>query len=167
MSKEFSPELDPLWQCSKYRDERRQVANWMGEAPKVLWAVRHPKFSHWLIATQDKNEAEELLNFELETRPESDKALLRLVEIEVFPDYLGVEITTDDQLRFVLWALTQLQFCKLLMPAADDSDKSWMVETVDGAHPFKISAKAESLPLALYSAMRQYLRFKEEGPAYL
>lgn len=167
MTTEFIPELDPLWQCTKLRDERRQVANWMGEAPTVLWAVRHPTFAHWLIATEDKKEAEELLDFELETRPESDKALLRLVEIEVFPDYLGVETTTDAQLRFLFWALKQLQFCKLLMPSPDDPDKSWMVETVEGAHPFNISAKAESLPLALFSAMRQYLRFKEEGPAYL
>lgn len=147
-------------------DTSRLICNWMAEAPEVSWGIRHPEFDHWIYVSGEKAEVEVVLNFELETRPLSQKPLLKIEEIETFPDYLGGN-NADAPIRFISWALTQLQFCKVLAPSPDDPDKSWIVETVDGTHSFNISSKAQTLSHALFEAMKQYLRFKEEGPAYL
>lgn len=148
-------------------DINREIANWMADCPRVLWGVSNPVEDSCCFTSFSKKEVEEWFNIHLLAHPNSPFKDYVVRSFELFPEYLGNIATDNAPLRFVTWAMAQLQFCKVLAPSKEDPDKDWIVETVDGSHPFNVMGKGENLPIALYQAMRNFLRFKEEGPAYL
>lgn len=149
-------------------DTNRKIGNWIGVGPAVLWVVQDPVDGGICYSSPSKRQTEEWFQFHLDSMPNSRFKDYKVKTFEVYPDFLGLNNAGTAPHQWISWALTQLSWCQVIAPQSEDgADALWTVTTIDGAHPFKVSAQGSSLPIALYLAMESFVRFKEQGPAYL